>query len=210
MDLGEAIQILSSVSKMPSPGPAPAFSQYHLCLALLTIGDNSPIGRIELSRKLALGEGAARTIIKRLSQAKIITIMKGGCALTRRGQRVYKTLRPKLSTVVPLEARQLALDTSSVAMVIRGAARRVRKGLEQRDAAIRAGASGACTLVVSKQRYVMPTADRSEEMSLDDPLVHDLESLLHPKDGDVVTIVSAPNRETAEQGAMAVALELLR
>jgi predicted transcriptional regulator len=210
MDLREAIQILSSVSRMPSPGPASAFSQYHVCLALLTIGDHSPIGRIELSRKLGLGEGAARTIIKRLSQAKIITIMKEGCALTSHGHRVYGTLRPKLSTVVPIDARQLALDTSSVAMAIRGAARRVKKGLEQRDAAIRAGATGACTLVISRQRYVMPTADRKDEMSRDDPLVHDLENLLHPKDGDVVTIVSAPNRETAEQGAMAAALELLR
>jgi len=210
MDLSKAIQILSSVSKMPSPGPAPAFSQYHICLALLTIGDLNPIGRIELSRKLGLGEGAARTIIRRLSQAKIITIMKGGCVLTSRGQLVYRALRPKLSTVVSLEARQLALDTSSVAMVIRGAARRVKKGLEQRDAAIRAGATGACTLIISKQRYVMPTADRNEEMSPDDPLVHDLESLLNPKDGDAVMIVSAPNRETAEQGAMAAALGLLR
>jgi hypothetical protein len=35
-------------------------------------------------------------------------------------------------------------------------------------------------------------------------------SLLHPEYGDAATIVSAPNREKAEQGAMATALELLR
>jgi predicted transcriptional regulator len=209
MDLSKAIQILNSASRMPSPGPAPAFSRYHLCLALLKIGDESPIGRVELSRRLGVGEGAGRTIMKRLSQAKIITTTRGGCALTGRGQLIYRTLRSRLSTVVSLGAGRLALDTNSAAIVIRGAARRVKKGLEQRDAAIRAGATGACTLIVSDRRYVMPTADRNEETNFDDTLVHDLESLLHPKDGDAVTIVSAPNRETAEQGAIAAALELL-
>jgi predicted transcriptional regulator len=210
MELSKAIKILNSLSKTPKPSPAPAFSQFHIFLALLAIGDESPVGRIELSRKLGLGEGAARTIIKRLSQAKVITTVKGGCVLTNRGQILYRALRPKLSKIVPIDARALALDRISMAMVIRGAARRVKRGLEQRDAAIRAGATGACTLIMNMGTYFMPTTDRNEEISVDDRLIHDLDGLLHPKDGDAVAIVSAPGREKAEQGAMAAALELLR
>ena len=86
MEPSKARRTLNSLAKMPSPGPAAAFSQVHLCLALLTIGDESPIGRIELSRKLGLGEGAARTIIRRMAQARIIRTVKEGCVLTNRGQ----------------------------------------------------------------------------------------------------------------------------
>jgi predicted transcriptional regulator len=209
MELRKAIQVLNAVSKMPSPGPSPAFSQFHVCLALLAIGDKSPIGRLELSRKLGVGEGAARTIIKRLSQARVITTVKEGCVLTSPGQLLYKALRSKLSNIVSIDAGQLALDKITVAIAVRGAARRVKRGLEQRDAAIRAGATSACTLIIDKQRYFMPTADRNEEMPPDDHLVQVLNDLYHPKDGDVVAIVSAPDRERAEQGAMAAALELL-
>ena len=210
MELGKAVGVLASVSKMPSPGPSPIFSQLHICLALLTIGDASPLGRIELSRKLGVGEGATRTIIKRLSQARLIETGKAGCALTNRGRPIYNVLRGKLSEIKVVKAGQLALDKMSVAVLVRGGARHVRGGIEQRDAAIRAGATGACTLVVVKGKYLMPTAGRKEAINSDDVLVHDLERLFNPMDGDAVIIVSAPDRRSSEQGAVAGALQLLR
>lgn len=210
MELGKAIQVLASASKMPNPGPPQVFSESHLMLALLMIGDSSPLGRIELSRRLAIGEGATRTIIRRLMSAGLIAVGKSGCDLTNSGQPVYKALRLKISDIKPVKARQLALDRMCVAVVVRGAARRVRKGLEQRDAAIRTGATGACTLVISKGRYFMPTADRSEDIQADDALRDEFEESLHPTDGDAMIIVSAPSRELAEQGAVCSALTLLR
>ena len=104
------LQLLHDLSKVPSPGPAPAFSHVHVCSALLTIGDEAPIGRIELSRKLNLGEGASRTIIKHLTQGKLVTIAKDGCVLTRRGLSLYDQLRRKLSRILLLDAGQLSLD----------------------------------------------------------------------------------------------------
>jgi hypothetical protein len=210
MEVGKAMQVLDSAAKMPNPGPPPVFSESHILLALLMIGDSSPLGRIELSRRLALGEGAARTIVKRLSLGGLIAVGKSGCVLTNRGQQVYKVLRLKITNVKSVKARQLALDKISVAVVVRGAASRVRKGLEQRDAAIRAGATGACTLVISKGRYFMPTADRNKEIRTNDELRDELEDSFHPTDGDAVIIVSAPNRELAEQAAVSSAVELMR
>lgn len=204
------LETLLALSKLPSPGPAPAFSHVHICNALLTIGDEQPIGRIELSRRLGLGEGAIRTIIRHLTNARAITTVKNGCVLTKRGTQLYNPLRSKLSRISHIDARQLALDKISAAILIKGAGRLVKRGIEQRDAAIRTGATGACTLVIRDREYVMPMAENNDwRLRADDPLTQELERSFHPKDNDVVTIVSAPNKRLAEQGAMAAALTLL-
>jgi predicted transcriptional regulator len=174
------------------------------------IGDKGPIGRIELSRRLGLGEGAVRTILKHLSASDFVDPAKEGCVLTQRGIALYKSLRSKLSEIYPVDARQLALDHASASVLIRNSSAAVRRGIEQRDAAIRAGASGACTLVYRNGRLVMPKGEREEwTLGAHDLLFEDLRKLFAPREGDVITIVSAPNVGLAEHCAMAAALTLL-
>ncbi len=210
MPSGRLLQKLQVVSRSPSPGPAPAFSHIHISRALLTIGDEGPMGRIELARRLSLGEGAIRTIIRRLTQANLITTVKDGCVLTKRGSVLYNQLRGKLSKLFVIDAKQLSLDKMSAAILIRGSGHLVKRGIEQRDAAIRAGATGACTLVVRDGEYVMPMAENEDwKLSSEDPLARDLQNSFHPRENDVVTIISAPDKGHAEDGAMAAALTLL-
>jgi len=206
----DILRSLQALSKLPSPGPAPAFSYVHVCNALLTIGDDGPIGRIELSRKLGLGEGAVRTVIKHLAQARIISTIKEGCILTKRGNTLYARLRKQVSKVKEVDAGPLTLGEFNAAILIRNATRSLKKGIEQRDAAVRAGATGACTLAVRGGRYVMPFRDEDDwSMSSDEPLARVLGSLFKPKDGDIVAIVGAGSERAAELGAMAAALTLL-
>jgi len=177
---------------------------------VLLIGDHAPIGRIELSRKLGLGEGAVRTIVKHLSNGGFVDSVKEGCVLTQRGKSLYKSLRSKLSEVRAVNARQLALDKASAAVLIRNSGTMVKRGIEQRDAAIRAGAAGACTLVYRKGRLVMPMGDREEwTLAPNDLLFDDLRKLFAPTDHDVITIVSASDNGLAEHCAVAAALTLL-
>jgi len=204
------LRTLETLSKQPSPGPAPAFSHVHICRALLAIGDEGPIGRIELSRKLALGEGAIRTIIRHLTQAKLIRVVRDGCVLTKRGTDLYNPLRAKLSRIAFIDAMQLSLDKFSAAILVRGALRFVRRGIEQRDAAVHAGATGACTLIVTGSAYLMPMAETDEwKLQPQDPLVRNLEKLFHPKNRDALVVVSAPDNALAEHGAISAALTLL-
>lgn len=83
MVTGKMLHTLEALSRLPSPGPAPAFTHVDVTKAILTIGDEEQVGRIELSKKLGIGEGAIRTIIKHLTQAGIIEVAKGGCMLTK-------------------------------------------------------------------------------------------------------------------------------
>lgn len=207
--MGKVLQLLQDLSKLPSPGPAPAFSHVHVCSALLVIGDDAPIGRIELSRKLSLGEGAIRTVIRHLTKAGLVATAKDGCVLSRRGRSLYDQLRRRLSRVLLIDAGQLSLDKFNAAILIKSSGRRVKRGIEQRDAVVRAGATGACTLVFRSGEYVMPTAERDWKLSSQDSLVQTLDKSFHPKNNDVVSIVSAPSKAVAEYGAIAAALTLL-
>ena len=207
---GRMLQTLQALSRLPSPGPAPAFTHVDVSQAILTIGDEGQIGRIELSRRLGIGEGAIRTIIKHLTQANIITIEKGGCALTRRGAQLYKSLRSRVSKISSMDARELALDKVSAAVLIRGSGHLVKRGIEQRDAAIRAGATGACTLVFQGREFLMPMSESEEwRLGQDDPLFQDLKNAFNPEEGDVVVVSSASGRVLAEHGAMAAALTFM-
>ncbi len=203
------LQKLESLSRFPRAGPAPGFSHVHVCSVLLTIGDDGPLGRIELSKRLGLGEGAIRTIIKRLTKAKIIRTVSQGCILTETGRSLYKGLRRKLSKVLRLDAKQLALDKVGAAILVRNSARLVKRGVEQRDAAIRVGATGACTLVLRKKDYLMPMSDDAWKLGREEPLAKDLDASFNPKDNDVVIVASGRDKMLAAYGAIAAALTLL-
>ncbi len=95
------------------------------------MGDQGPIGRIALLRVIGLGEGATRTIVKHLTNAKIISIVKNGCVLAKRANSIYRELRSKLSKSFIIDANQLALDKASAAILVRGFARQLKNGIEQ-------------------------------------------------------------------------------
>jgi predicted transcriptional regulator len=210
MSSRKTLQTIVAISRSATPGPTPAFTAAHICRAIMLIGDKGPIGRIELSRTLGLGEGAVRTIIKHLGSSGIVDPAKEGCLLTQRGIVLYRSLRAKLSEIHPVNAGQLALDRASAAVLIRNSSTAVRRGIEQRDAAIRAGATGACTLVYRNGKLVMPMGEHEERtLAAKDSLFADLEKIFSPRNGDVITIVGAPSMRMAEHSAMACALTLL-
>jgi predicted transcriptional regulator len=203
------LRVLHDLAKFPNAGPAPVFSHLHICDAVLVIGDEGPMGRLELSRELGIGEGTIRTIIRRLTKAGIITTGEDGCRLTRKGVTLYNRLRKKLSRVQPVDAHELSLDKTSAAIVVKASGGLVRWGVEQRDAAVRAGATGACTLVYKNGAYLMPTGSADSRLNPADKLARVLSELFAPSDNDVLIIVSAPGKELAGYGAIAAALTLM-
>ena len=93
--------------------------------------------------------------------------------------------------------------------MVKDAGHLVKKGIEQRDAALKAGATGACTLLLRGREFLMPMGgDEDWTLGPADSLFQDLKSL-NPRAGDVVVISSAPDKVLAEQGAMAAALTLI-
>jgi predicted transcriptional regulator len=195
---------LDSLVLEKAPGPHPTFTVFDIIKVLEIIADAGPVGRGKLSDKLGLGEGSTRTLIGRLTDAGLIATSRSGCSLTKKGDKIWRELKAILPMKVELEKNELTFAPYNVAVLIKGRGEKVKKGLEQRDAAVRAGAKGAVTLVFRDNKLVLPTI--STDLSKDFPETFDqITRLMKPEENDVVIISGADRLKEAEHGVLAAA-----
>jgi len=187
-------------------GPSPSFRELHLAKAIEVIGEK-PIGRAGLSEKLQLGEGATRTLIDRLQTERLIKISKAGCELTKNGLSILKDLKSKFPKKIKVPASSVTVDAHNFGILIKDAANKVRNGIEQRDSAVRAGASGAVTLVFQQGRLFMPPLAMIESKEWPG-IARQLLELFQPEENDVIIVCGAETEEKAEQGARAASWTL--
>lgn len=202
-------KLLERLLEERAPGPSPSFSVFHLLKALELIAKKGPIGRGKISQELKTGEGATRTLIERLKDARLVAITKPGCSLTKKGEEVWNEFRSVFPQKIKLEKIDLTLAPYNVAVQIKDRGDKVKAGVEQRDAAIMSGAKGATTLLFRNKKLVLPTI--SENVAKDFPLTHrQISKLLKLEENDVVVIASADSWEKAEYGALAAAWTLIQ
>lgn len=206
--LQSVARLLQSSEKKPR-GPSPTFVRAHLLLAFLTIGESTTIGRHSLAVRAGLGEGAVRTILKRLREEGLADADASGCHLTRGGQEAYSLLVTKLSPMTAIEGSRLTMGAMQVAVSVRGAGDAVKSGIEQRDSAISVGAAGATTYVVRGSRFTIPGGSNDCEKDFPSRAWTALRKRLKSKDGDAVILCGSDREETARLGALSAALTLL-
>jgi DNA-binding PadR family transcriptional regulator len=183
-------------------GPLPRFAEIHVRGALELISKYGRIGRKQLAEELGVGEGSMRTILNQLKKRCLITSSRGGHALTTKGKRSLG--RP--FEFVPVDAGDLTVGRVDIATIIRGAARKVKRGIEQRDEAVKAGADGATVLVFKRGEFRFPDGF----LNVGQKLSSTLAGIFKPREGDVVVIGTARDVKRAEGGARAAASSLSR
>lgn len=199
--------LLESLAAKP-PGPQPTFQSIQFLEALLTISREAPIGRKRLSERLSLGEGAVRTLLQRLKAESLIEVLgKGGCVLSDRGKSLTSELEEKLKDIGPTRLKLPWSYPENYALIVRGAAHLIRRGLEQRDEAIRAGAKALLVLTYVDGRLLMPGISDITQEKPDFAL--QLIRELKPENGDVILIAGASHPIEAKRGALAAAQTLL-
>ena len=183
-------------------GPLPRFSKIHVQMALDLISKHERIGRKQITSELGIGEGSVRTILDDLKERGLITSSRGGHTLTASG----KSFLSKPSEFVRVDVVDLTVGKVNVAIIARGAASKVKRGIEQRDEAIKVGADGATVLVFKdgKLRFQDSFIEVGKEAS------RELTKALKPRDGDVVIIGTASDVRTAEAGARAAVRTLTK
>ncbi len=200
--------LLESLLDEKAPGPYLSFSIFHLIKALELIAKSSPIGRGKLSDELGTGEGAIRTVIERLRTADLIVVSKQGCFLTENGKKIWSKMQWLFPQKARLKPNKLAVAACNVAVRVRGCGDKVRSGLEQRDAALLAGAKGAMTLFFRGERLVLPAISEDVAKDFPDAFRHITEKL-QLEENDVIVIGSADTWDKAEYGALAAAWSLI-
>ena len=204
----KVLQIVSRVAEKIAPGRSPSFAEAHVIKALEEIALQGSVGRMKLSRNLKLGEGETRTLIKHLKSEGLIEVSKSGISISTSGRKLLSGLRASVSEAIEIPSTPLTVGPLNVALRVRRAEEFIKCGLEQRDAAIMAGAKGATTLVFTKNRLTMPGT--MEDISKNYPQILSSLSEVGLEEGDVVIIGSADELIKAELGAKTAALELYK
>lgn len=184
-------------------GPLPRFADAHVKMALELIGKHKRIGRKQLAEELGVGEGSMRTILDQLKKRGLITSSRGGHSLTAKGEHTLS----KPFEFVQVNVGDLTMGKVNIATVVRGAATKVMRGIEQRDEAIKAGADGATILIYRGGRFEFPY--RVVGIKKYEKVMCVIAEILKPREGDVVVIGTGKDALKAELGAIAAAKTLL-
>ncbi len=205
----DSVRRLLDLAESGAPGPAPSFTGSHILLAFLTIAGSSYIGRQALAERSGLGEGAARTVLKRLKEEGYVDVIRSGCFLTRAGVLMSKSIESAMSAMAAVPRSDLTVGDHQAALALRGAGGRVRSGIEQRDSAIRIGASGATTYVMRSGRFTIPGGSSNCEREFPGPAWSVLKKDLSPRNDDVVILCGGQSEVRARLGALAAATTIL-
>jgi hypothetical protein len=203
----KALEVLKKLAMEKAAGPTPLFTQLDLARAIGIIGSEH-IGRNKLSTRLGLGEGTTRTLIGRLLDARLIKISKLGCELTRSGYSILNELNARLGPKRKVALSSITVGNYNFGILVKGAANRIKSGIEQRDAAVRAGANGAVTFVVKHGELVMPLSAGSVPKRQEN-VARTIKETFEPQENDVIIIAGGDSEQYAEEGAMAAAWVLM-
>lgn len=188
-------------------GPRPFFTAVHL-VRFLELVESRHFGRKELAQRLKVGEGSVRTMTEMLRSMGLADVARGGVRLSREGVVLLSSIRSQFSIGVRVPGGKAFIDSCNVAIAVKRAACTVTTGVEQRDAAIIAGSTGASTFIYASGRLVFPGMD-SDLARLDAGLSDALLASLKLEEGDVIVVGSAADYDTAALGAIASAASLL-
>ena len=201
------IMMLERVATRYAPSRPLSFNVVHVFAALQRIGNKGITSRNALCSGLVLGEGTVKTLVKHLKMQGLIKTSNRGTKMTAKGKGIYEGLLSAIPAEMSLPRCAVALSRFNYAVLLREFGFAVGLGIEQRDAAIKMGATGATTLLFKDNKFVMPAASSNDSLKKERKVRRMLVEKLNPRDGDVIIIGSSDsNEKTAELGAKNAAL----
>ncbi|MHA1297915.1 MAG: DUF4443 domain-containing protein [Candidatus Helarchaeota archaeon] len=214
----EIRKTLKKIIDNRAPGPKSNLFVFHFeqALRLIAEGDidrkNKPIGRQKLAEILGLGGGSIRSLLKMLKNEDLIETSKTGNELTKKGQQFLTELKkqiPKKEIKINL-AKKITNSENNYALLIKNCRNKIGTGMEQRDAAMKIGATGAITIVFKEGKYCIPQIQDFNDLKTRYPnFITELEKNFKIKPNDVVIIGTANIPILAKTGVWAAAYSLI-
>ena len=196
--------------KEKPPGPQSHFQGYHFELVLRYIGINEPIGRNKLANDLGLGSGSIRSIMKALKKENLIDSNPKGHSLTDLGKKAlieFQNKIPNLSQEIELPS-EIIISKYHEAILIKKAASKMKRGMDQTIAALKMDAKGALTIIYKNKTFTIP--ELYPDLSKDFPIfIKNLKNIFKFDENDVLVIGSGDNYKQALQGAWAAVYTLI-
>lgn len=209
----------------------PSYEYVHVILALFIFGKHqSGIGRYRLEKELSIGSGTAKSLVKRLKKnIGFITILSNvnkrtGHILTEKGEDFLSRVKQKIPFIEEGDlsiVKNIIIEAQNVNpyfCAVKNAAKKLTNGLDQRDAAIKVGGSGASCLIYDGTNLTFPTLsmskDDKEYMKVDKDVqkyfeerLKSLNSILEKN--DIIIIGQGDDSKKARLSALNAALTLI-
>ena len=155
-----------------------------------------PMGRFSLMNELGLNEASIKTLLKRMKSYGLVEKTTKGHALTGIGKNIAGALRKKITLIYPY--RHEIFDGKNIVLaVVKKACKKVKTGIEQRDAAMRYD-SFIVTLIFNK-KVKFPDTDKVVK-GFDDVVL---------ENNDVLLLSNAKNRCDMIKGVFSAFLTLI-
>jgi hypothetical protein len=149
-----------------------------------------------------------RTIISRLKNCGLIETSRKGCNLTSKGRTVWNKFETLFPRRAELGKTELTNAKHNYAFLVKNSGNKVKSGIEQRDAAVVAGATGAVIIVSKKGHLTIESVSNRLEKQF--PAAADqIQKTFCPEDNDVVVLVEAALPLKAKQGVFAASWTLI-
>ncbi|HMK95619.1 MAG TPA: DUF4443 domain-containing protein [Candidatus Limnocylindrales bacterium] len=200
-------KFIQEIAGKKAPGPSTSFTVFHIFYALELLSQK-PLGRNTLAKKLNVGDGAVRTIISRLRSAKLIEASKEGCSLTKKGLETWHQFEQVFPKRIEIPASELSRSEFNFAFLVKNSGNKVKPGIDQRDAAIIAGAKKAIIAVFKDSHLRIESVSDCIEKLYPKAAAQILKELA-PEDNDVIIIAGADTALRAKRGAFAASWSLL-
>ena len=200
-------KFLQQIAGKKAPGPSTTFTIFHVYYALELMAQK-PIGRNKLAEKLSVGDGAVRTIISRLKEAGLIETSKEGCNLTKKGLEIWHHFEEIFPKQVDIPKNALNTSSFNHAFLVKNCGQKVTSAIDQRDAAIIAGARNALVMVYKNGHLCIESVSDCIEKEYPKAASQILKELT-PQDNDVIIIAGADSALKAKRGAFAASWSLI-
>ncbi|MDR2708102.1 MAG: DUF4443 domain-containing protein [Nitrososphaerota archaeon] len=201
-------KVITATTDKKAPGPTTSFTLFHIFCALEYLSRET-LGRNKLADKLGIGDGAIRTIINRLKSAELISTTKEGCVLTQSGQEVWRQFEQVFPKRSEMPKTEITPSEFNYGFMIRNHGDSIKSGIDQRDAAIIAGAKRAIVLIAKQSHLHVASVDQCIEKEYEDAAAEILKKIAPQNDKDVIIIAGAETPLKAKTGAFAAAWSLI-
>ncbi|WP_054845521.1 DUF4443 domain-containing protein [Sulfuracidifex tepidarius] len=159
-----------------------------MALALITIKENQPIGRISLMKKVGLKEASMKTLIRRMKELGLVETDKiGGTVLTEKGESILDQI---LKRVAVKQVTLKSIGWDSYGILLRGGESLLRQHgvLELRDEVIKQGAERVLIAVFENGKIEIPP--KTDDMAMGNLLQEISEAFKEAKEGDMAIFIT--------------------
>ena len=214
----------------------PTFEYVHVLLSLFIFGENlEGIGRYRLKEELQIGSGTAKSLFKKLKDvSKFIMvpsegkgsnseIQRRGHILTEKGHDFLTKIKKKIPLLEKANLKylkEIIIESENINpyfCLVKNAAKNIKDGVEQRDAAIKINGTGATCLIYNGIDIYFPSKESSrkneEKVKINQNILDYFKSKIEEinvkfEPNDVIIIGSGNNPQKSRLATLNAALTL--